>query len=197
MDQLDKNGLTEAEYLARYDASMFPHPSVTADFALICGGALLLVKRGGHPCLGMWALPGGFSEPGEDLRQTAIRELSEETGAAGAEPCLIGIYSRPGRDPRGWTMSGLFAAVLDEEPAVEAADDARDARWFRMAHEVHGDCMTLTLTSGDIRLDAKIRLTHHVTPFGCDITTEPISASGIAFDHAEMIAHVIAKLEKL
>ena len=75
MDQLDKNGLTEAEYLARYDASMFPHPSVTADFALICGGALLLVKRGGHPCLGMWALPGGFSEPGEDLRQTAIRRL--------------------------------------------------------------------------------------------------------------------------
>ena len=40
-----EDAVRTAEYLARYDASMFPHPSVTADFALICGEELLRRKE--------------------------------------------------------------------------------------------------------------------------------------------------------
>jgi 8-oxo-dGTP diphosphatase len=51
--------------------------------------------------LAQWALPGGTLEWGETLRETLVRELAEE---AGVERCtlgrLVGVYSRPDRDPR-------------------------------------------------------------------------------------------------
>ena len=69
MELRDKNGLTEEEYLKTYKPGDWPRPSVTADIAVFReterGMELLLIRRGGHPYLGRWALPGGFSEPGE------------------------------------------------------------------------------------------------------------------------------------
>ena len=41
---------------------------------------LLVVQRGIAPFIGEYALPGGFAEPAETLRQAACRELFEETG---------------------------------------------------------------------------------------------------------------------
>ena len=38
MELRDKNGLTEKEFLDQYDASMWPHPSVTADIAVVAHG---------------------------------------------------------------------------------------------------------------------------------------------------------------
>ena len=72
----DKNGLTEAEFLARYDAGKYPRPSVTADVAAFTHTdgrpRVMLVRRGGHPFIGTWALPGGFVEP-EETVETAAR----------------------------------------------------------------------------------------------------------------------------
>ena len=66
---LDKNGLTEREFLAAYRADRYPRPSVTADIMLLSetpdGVETLLIRRGGHPYLGCWALPGGFAGPSE------------------------------------------------------------------------------------------------------------------------------------
>ena len=71
----DRDGLTEAEFLAAYRASDYPRPSVACDMAVFAVAReeadsyrqlpepelrLLLIQRGGHPCLGDWALPGGF-----------------------------------------------------------------------------------------------------------------------------------------
>lgn len=41
---------------------------------------VLLIKRGIEPCLGAWALPGGYLELGETWQEGASRELREETG---------------------------------------------------------------------------------------------------------------------
>lgn len=39
---------------------------------------VLLVKRGNEPAKGLWAIPGGNVELGEQVREAAIRELREE-----------------------------------------------------------------------------------------------------------------------
>ena len=125
----DRNGLTEAEAIEQQKAHNYPKPSLTADVAIFVRGRLLLIRRGGHPFLGCWALPGGFAEPGETIEQTAARELEEETGLTGADLHLVGVYSAPGRDPRGWTVSVAYAARLDDA-TPKAGDDAAEAAWF-------------------------------------------------------------------
>ena len=101
----DKRGMTEAEAIADYKRHNYPKPALTADCAIFArrgeGWQLLLIKRGGHPYLGCWALPGGFADEGETIEQTAARELEEETCLSGIPLKLVGIYSAPGRDPRG------------------------------------------------------------------------------------------------
>ena len=48
----------------------------------------------------------------------------------GANLQLVGIYSKPNRDPRDWVVTVAYAAILPEAYAVVAGDDAAEARWF-------------------------------------------------------------------
>lgn len=73
-----------------------------------------------------WALPGGFVDLGETVEQAAIREIFEETGLAISDLRLLGVYSDPDRDPRGHTVSVVFAALGQGQP--RAGDDAGDVR---------------------------------------------------------------------
>ena len=89
MELVDKNGLTEEEYLKNYRPGDYERPSVTVDMLIFAVDnreesiRLLLIKRKNHPFLGCWALPGGFVEMTESLRDAAARELEEETGVKG------------------------------------------------------------------------------------------------------------------
>src|ERR1700742_2282354 len=61
-------------------------------------GRWLLIRRGDT---GTWALPGGTVEWGETLQTTFTRELLEEGGVTDATyGSIVGVYSRPDRDPR-------------------------------------------------------------------------------------------------
>ncbi len=91
---------------------------------------VLLIQRGEPPFMGEWALPGGFVEEGEIVAAAAARELAEETGIEAEYLSLIGVYSAPGRDPRGWTVSIAYLLELDSELAAHSDDDAAAARWF-------------------------------------------------------------------
>jgi 8-oxo-dGTP diphosphatase len=55
---------------------------------------IALVKRKKEPYLGMWALPGGFMEGDENLEETALRELKEETGIANVYLEEFGVFSQ-------------------------------------------------------------------------------------------------------
>ena len=150
MEMRDRKGLTEAEFLQQYSRKRYPKPSLTADIAIFSreGGRqyILLVKRKNHPYLGWWALPGGFAEPRESLEETAARELVEETGVSGAALTPVGLFSKPGRDPRGWVVSQAYCALVNrEETMPHAGDDAGEAEWFQVSAE-NGN---LTLTGGD------------------------------------------------
>jgi 8-oxo-dGTP diphosphatase len=44
------------------------------------GGAVWLIRRGIAPCIGEWALPGGYVDFDEHPREAAVRECREEIG---------------------------------------------------------------------------------------------------------------------
>ena len=100
MQITDSKGRTQEEFLAEYDRTAYDRPSYTADNLLFAdngdGLAVLMIKRGGHPFLGEWAIPGGFVNPGECAEDAAKRELGEETGIEVDTEQLVTV-STPGR----------------------------------------------------------------------------------------------------
>lgn len=92
-------------------------------------GRLLLVRRGGPPFKGSWALPGGFCDVGETTEECGAREVAEETGVKVRIGRLLGVYSDPTRDPRGHTVTVLYEA-RPIRGVARGGDDAAEARWF-------------------------------------------------------------------
>jgi 8-oxo-dGTP diphosphatase len=93
-------------------------------------GRVLLIRRKNEPFKGAYALPGGFVDVGETVEAACRREVAEETGLAVSELRLVGVYSDPGRDPRGHTVSVAFAARLPESPQPQPGSDAAAAEWI-------------------------------------------------------------------
>lgn len=91
---------------------------------------VLLVQRENEPFKNDWALPGGFLEDEEQLEEGAKRELKEETGLEISEVHQFKAFGKPGRDPRGRTISIAFWGEVLSEEKVEGSDDAKDAKWF-------------------------------------------------------------------
>jgi 8-oxo-dGTP diphosphatase len=117
----------------------YPRPAVAVDIIVLRGQypdqQILLIARKNNPYRGMWALPGGFINMNEDLHESASRELEEETGLKEINLIQFRTYGKPGRDPRGRTVSVVHYALLDEKdtPRIAAGDDASKAAWFPIA----------------------------------------------------------------
>lgn len=88
------------------------------------GRPIVLIERR-NPPFG-WAIPGGFVDVGESVESAAIREALEETSLRVRLKVLLGIYSRPDRDPRGHTVTAVYVAESSGTP--EAADDANSVQ---------------------------------------------------------------------
>ena len=87
-------------------------PLVAVDGVVVRrGGSVVLVKRKKPPYEGYWALPGGLVEYGETVEEAVVREVKEETGLDVEIKGLVGVYSRPDRDPRGHVISIAFLVV--------------------------------------------------------------------------------------
>ncbi len=117
----------------------WPRPMVTVDaavFAFFEGKPrLLLIQRRHEPFRDHWALPGGFVEMDEDLPEAASRELAEETGLQGVRLEQLHTFGRPGRDPRGHTITVVYFGIAgQDQQQVKAADDAAQVQWFDIDH---------------------------------------------------------------
>lgn len=99
-------------------------------FALVTNGQrLLLVKQNYGQRL--WALPGGLSEPGEQLAETARREVREETGLDVEIGDLVAVADR------GFIVLFVFAAHSDGGDPVPQDAEIDAIGWFS-ADEVDG-----------------------------------------------------------
>lgn len=87
--------------------------------------SIILIQRGNDPYKGSWALPGGMMDEGETIEQTAIREAKEETGLDVELVKLLGVFSKPDRDPRGRFISVLYLAK-PVGGTLKASSDAKE-----------------------------------------------------------------------
>ena len=144
--------------------------AVTADLVVLAVREdevhVLLVRRGGEPFAGSWALPGGFVEIDEDVAAAAVRELGEETGLDAGDLRLeqLPVAGAPGRDPRGRVVSVPWLALVEDAGVVAGGDDAADAAWVPVTHALgdaegalafdHADVLAGALTYAAHRLES-------------------------------------------
>jgi ADP-ribose pyrophosphatase YjhB (NUDIX family) len=195
----DNKGRTLEEFLAGYCPKDYPRPSVTADIVILSNTNnnyyVLLIKRNGHPFLDYWALPGGFAEENENVYETALRELMEETSLTNIPLEEIGLFSTPSRDPRSWTMTDAYFALADKEKVMaKAGDDAKDAKWFKIEVADGENQVTLTLSNEIETITITLEKFNRVGVTGNVVTFKTINNNGIAFDHGEIIAAALEKL---
>lgn len=135
-EDLPKGGIM-AEATLGYSYA-YPRPALTVDLVVVTTEKIprvLLIRRSHDPFAGAWALPGGFVDEGEALREAARRELQEETGVQLSELEQLQTFGDPGRDPRGWTVSVAYIARIKlDEVHLQPGDDADEASWFAFNH---------------------------------------------------------------
>lgn len=109
------------------DEETYPRPITTIDLAIFAlaedGLEVLTVRRAAEPFAGHWALPGGWIHVDEDvdLDAAARRILASKTGVRTPYLEQLQTFGTSARDPRGWTVSVAYVALLSE-------DDARDCK---------------------------------------------------------------------
>lgn len=132
-----------AGYRERWADAPYEPTFLTVDAVVVQSGHVLLVERRARPGKGQLALPGGFVEQSETLKESMLRELKEETNIKVPVPVLAGsivaegVFDDPFRSTRGRTVTHAFYIHLKPDttlPKVRGGDDARKAFWLPLAN---------------------------------------------------------------
>lgn len=222
-EQRNSKGQNEAEFLSAYTPGDYERPSVTVDMVIFTVAQeetrnyrklpektlnLLLIQRGDHPCIGQWALPGGFVNMDESLEDAARRELKEETNIDDIYMEQLYTWGDVGRDPRTRIISCSYLSLVDKQHLdVKSGDDASDARWFsvtsRIVREdkqlledgtVHAQWFQIKLSSKETTLQAMVKITKTTLGKVVRVNREVVESDNIAFDHALVIHYGIERL---
>ena len=202
MEKRNAQGLTEKEFLEQYNPGDYERPSVTVDMMVLRmkeklnGLQILLIQRKDHPCIGQWALAGGFVNIDESAYEAACRELQEETGLTDVYLEQIYTMSQPNRDPRMRIIDIAYVALMPYGANSEAVagDDANDALWFDIYFNdgrlhlyndernirIEYDLKQKVFTIGKIKI-------HNYVPL---LTSE----EALAFDHADIILEGLMRM---
>lgn len=218
----NKNGLTEAEFLAQYKPGDYERPSVTVDMLLFTVDEkinpdvkkidekelkILLIKRKDHPCLGQWALPGGFVDIHESVEDVAYRELKEETSIDNVYMEQLYTWGEVKRDPRMRVISTSYMALVNKNGVKPVAgDDAEDVAWFTIKKELVSESenevkWNLTLYNEENNTKIVYLVTDKLRRNGVMQTVENVyepvawTKDLLAFDHYKIIDLAINRLK--
>lgn len=220
MNIKNKQGLTEEEFFKQYDADVFKKPSFTVDMLIFTvmdeekenyrklpekSLKVLLVKRGDHPYIGKWALPGGFVAVEESLDEAALRVLRAETNIEDIYMEQLYTWGAVNRDSRTRVISSSYMALVDSKSlTIKAGNDEIEASWFNVNYNLleekkiavesgylYEQIVEIKLWNEGEELSAKVKITEN---FDGRITRELIESAGVAFDHGKFIEYAIDRL---
>jgi ADP-ribose pyrophosphatase YjhB (NUDIX family) len=106
----------------------FVDPKVAAAVLVEVDGRVLLVRRANEPFRGLWTLPAGFINGGEDPAEAATRECLEETGLTVRITRVLDVIAGQEHERGADFIIVYHAEVVSGE--LSAADDADAAEWF-------------------------------------------------------------------
>jgi ADP-ribose pyrophosphatase YjhB (NUDIX family) len=118
----------EKEFLASYNIHDFDVPLTSVDmviFTIINEKVnVLITQRADFPYKGDWAIPGGFIDLKKDknIEQTALRKLKGKTGYGAPYLEQLGAKGNNSRDPRGWSVTVTYFALVNFEDVIFSAD---------------------------------------------------------------------------
>ncbi|MFQ3231991.1 MAG: 8-oxo-dGTP diphosphatase [Reinekea sp.] len=126
---------SEKSFLSKYDAKEFPVMLVTVDTVLLTYHEdqlkVLLVKRANYPEKGKWGLPGGFlnQQSDDSLEAAAIRSIQLKTSVKPGYMEQVATVGSEQRDPRGWSVSVVYTALMPHEQSAFHIESVEDVRW--------------------------------------------------------------------
>lgn len=223
----NKNKLTEKEFLEKYKPRDYDRPSNTVDMLLFTIDdkpvedvrklpekelKILLIKRGNHPYMECFAIPGGFVNIDETLNKAVYRELKEETNVDNVYFEQLYTWGDDvKRDPRMRVISiSYMALVAKNNIKPQAGDDACDVKWFSVkkefvsSQEADGerkDIYNLILISDDGENKIAYQVSEKYIKNGIITNKEPQyeplswTKEELAFDHIQMIDTAIERLK--
>ncbi|WP_301377912.1 MULTISPECIES: NUDIX hydrolase [Thalassolituus] len=126
----------EQSSLDSYNPKEFDTPIYSVDIAIFTlhEGQLkvLMVERNEYPYKDYWALPGGFVDLKKDsnINATARRKLVSKTGVDAPLLEQVSTIGNAHRDPRHWSITTLYMALIPYAPTAEFIEAVNEARWF-------------------------------------------------------------------
>jgi 8-oxo-dGTP diphosphatase len=142
---------------SRWTAAVMRTPVLAVDAVIVLPDrTVVFVQRRNPPFQGAWALPGGLCEVGETVEQAVRREAKEETGLQVEIERLIGVFSDPGRDPRGHTVSVAFLTRVVGGQLRPGSDAAQVQTFKRPPQELAFDHRRILAGAGVFEADGRV-----------------------------------------
>ncbi|MGL4850026.1 MAG: NUDIX hydrolase [Clostridium sp.] len=215
----NKKGQTLEEFLKAYKPKDYERPSVTVDMLLFTVDdkfnddkkrvpdkelKIMLVKRGDHPFVGQWAIPGGFVDIDESVEDAVYRELKEETNIENVYLEQLYLMGDVDRDPRMRVISSAYMALVSSKNLNPiAGDDADDVMWFTVKiKDRTEDSYIISLEGDDLKtvLSYKVKIVFKDRGIlrKKDFIIEPVYEdldTQLAFDHIKEINMALERLK--